>query len=325
MAAGRRAPVLVQLEPGGAAAQLLPQRLVRHRVALAEQRDVDRPVVERLAASGPGTTRPASTVVAFVPSAGPVPPPMIVVMPGAERLVDDLRADEVDVAVDGAGGEDRPLPARISVDGPITSAGSTPSIVSGLPALPMPTMRPSRTPTSALTTPQWSRMTAPVITRSGVPSARVAVDWPIDSRITLPPPNTASSPPTQRSSVDLDQQVGVGEADAVAGGRPVQRARSGRGRSASRRLASSGPATSPRRPATTRPPAERHQRRPSRSMPGSKRTDVPAGTSRRQPAGRGAVERQRRVGLGEVVVRADLDRPVAGVHRPSASTAAARR
>ena len=50
---------------------------------------------------------PGVTVVALVPSAGPVPPPMIVVMPGAERLVEELRADEVHVAVDGAGGEDR--------------------------------------------------------------------------------------------------------------------------------------------------------------------------------------------------------------------------
>ena len=69
-----------------------------------------------------------------------------------------------------------PLPAMISVDGPITSAGSTPSIVSGLPALPMPTMRPSRMPTSALTTPQWSSTTAPVITVSGAPSTRRRVD-----------------------------------------------------------------------------------------------------------------------------------------------------
>ena len=35
-------------------------------------------------------------------------------------------------------------------------------------------MRPWRTPTSAFTMPQWSRTIAPVITRSGVPSARVA-------------------------------------------------------------------------------------------------------------------------------------------------------
>src|SRR5687768_5401261 len=75
-----------------------------------------------------------------------------------------------------------------------------PSMVSGLPALPSATIRPSRIPTSAFTTPQWSSTTAPVITRSGVPSARVARDWPIDSRIDLPPPKTASSPPTQRSS-----------------------------------------------------------------------------------------------------------------------------
>ena len=44
------------------------------------------------------------------------------------------------------------------------------------------------------------------MTRSGVPSARVATDWPIDSRMTLPPPKMASSPasgpgPPQRSSV----------------------------------------------------------------------------------------------------------------------------
>ena len=78
-------------------------------------------------------------------------------------------------------------------------------MVSGLPALPIATMRPSRMPMSALTMPQWSRITAPVMTVSGAPSARVARPWPIDSRITLPPPNTASSPaspgPPLRSSV----------------------------------------------------------------------------------------------------------------------------
>jgi hypothetical protein len=72
-------------------------------------------------------------------------------------------------------------------------------MVSGLPALPSATIRPSRMPTSALITPQWSSTTAPVMTVSGVPSARVARACPIDSRITLPPPNTASSPPAHSS------------------------------------------------------------------------------------------------------------------------------
>jgi hypothetical protein len=41
---------------------------------------------------------------------------------------------------------------------------------------------------------------------------------------------------------------------------------------------------------------------------GGARGDVQAHAARR-----GAVEAERRVGLGEVIVRADLDRPVAGV------------
>jgi hypothetical protein len=64
-------------------------------------------------------------------------------------------------------------------------------------------------------------------------------------------------------------------------------------------------------------------------MPGSKRTLVPAGTARRA-RGRGAVELQRVVRLGEVEVRADLHRPVAVVEhgqlvssRPSNSTTVA--
>ena len=84
-------------------------------------------------------------------------------------------------------------------------------MVSGLPALPSATIRPSRMPTSALTMPQWSSTTAPVITVSGEPSARVARDWPIDSRITLPPPKTTSSPaagpPLRSSSTSMSRLV----------------------------------------------------------------------------------------------------------------------
>ena len=43
---GRGPPVLVQLETGSAAAQLLPHRLVADGVSLAQQRDVQRPGVQ---------------------------------------------------------------------------------------------------------------------------------------------------------------------------------------------------------------------------------------------------------------------------------------
>ena len=82
----------------------------------------------------------------------------------------------------------------ISVVGPISM--STPSITSGLPALPSAAIRPLVIATSHLTTPQWSSTTTFVMTTSGP----LPIPWSIDSRIVLPPPNTASSPPTQRSS-----------------------------------------------------------------------------------------------------------------------------
>ena len=92
--------------------------------------------------------------------------------------------------------------------GPMTRAGSTPSAMSGLPLRPMPTIRPSRMPTSARTMPQWSRITALVITVSSAPSAEVASDWFIDSRIDLPPPKTDSSPPKVRScSISIHRSV----------------------------------------------------------------------------------------------------------------------
>ena len=98
---------------------------------------------------------PGVQVVANVPVAGPVPPPIIVVMPRVERLVDLLRTDEMDVRVDAAGGDDHAfagddLGARADDD------RSTPVWTSGLPALPMPTMRPSLMPMSALTMPHQS-------------------------------------------------------------------------------------------------------------------------------------------------------------------------
>jgi len=88
-----------------------------------------------------------------------------------------------------------PSAASTSVDALITRPGETPSITPGLPALPIAETRPSRMATSALRIPVLSTMTAFVMTRSGDPVSRLARgDCPIPSRMTLPPPNFASSP-----------------------------------------------------------------------------------------------------------------------------------
>ncbi len=103
---GRRgAPVLVQLETRCATAQLLPHRLGADGVALAEQRDVQRPGVERLqhARQVPGTRRHGGGLAALgrAGAAGDDRGDA-----AAERLLHDLRADQVDVTVDGARGDD---------------------------------------------------------------------------------------------------------------------------------------------------------------------------------------------------------------------------
>jgi hypothetical protein len=70
------------------------------------------------------------------PSAGPVPPPSIVVMPLTSRPRRLLRADNVDVGVDAPGrGDSMPSPARTSVPGPTIRLGSTPSADVGVARL----------------------------------------------------------------------------------------------------------------------------------------------------------------------------------------------
>ena len=89
----------------------------------------------------------------WCPVAGPVPPPIIVVTPLHQRVVDLLRADEMDVRVDAARGDDQAF-AGDDLGAGADRRSSTPGWMSGLPALPMPAMRPSLMPMSALTMPQ---------------------------------------------------------------------------------------------------------------------------------------------------------------------------
>jgi len=68
-------------------------------------------------------------------------------------------------------------PAIASVVAPTTMPSLTPSITSGLPALPIPTIVSPRIPMSALTTPSTASMiSALVITTSSADDAVAPVD-----------------------------------------------------------------------------------------------------------------------------------------------------
>ncbi len=109
---------------------------------------------------------PGVQVVAHVPVAEPVPPPISVVMPLAMAVSICCGQMKWMCVSTPPAVQIRPSPAMTSVPGPMTSRGSTPVCVSGLPDLPTATIRPARMPMSPLTIPQWSTITALVMTRS---------------------------------------------------------------------------------------------------------------------------------------------------------------
>ena len=97
---------------------------------------------------------PGVQVVALVPVAGPVPPPIMVVMPEASATSTCCGQMKWMCVSMPPAVQISPSPEMTSVPGPITSRGSTPGWISGLPALPTATIRPSRMPMSPLTMPQ---------------------------------------------------------------------------------------------------------------------------------------------------------------------------
>lgn len=132
------APVLVQLESAGPGKDLLVEGLLPHRIALAKQQNVHRPVVKGFEHAG-RCQAPVVTVVASVPSTGPAPPD-----DGGGSRRNRLRWLGLIKWTwqSTAGRENGPLSASTSVEGPTTRCGCTPSIVSGLPAFPSATIRP---------------------------------------------------------------------------------------------------------------------------------------------------------------------------------------
>ncbi len=132
----------------------------------------------------------------------------------------------------------------------------------------------------------------------------------LSRRRTPPPPGGTGS---HRAVLgDLDEQVGVGQPDAVTGGGAYT------GRSARGTAGPSAQASFAVRPGTTR----HRQGAPAGtvcSMPGSNRTAVPAAMSRRWPWAAARSNSSARFRLGEVEVRPDLHGPVAGVDDPTST------
>ena len=240
---GRGAPVLVDLEAADTGVHLCVELVLVHRAALAEQADVDGELIQRLEeppdvpcarCDGGGRTALGRSRAA-ADEGGHA---------RGQSLVDLLGADEVDMGVHAARGEDPPVAGddlgarpdhethrrhrnrnrlpfvvRSGISNLLLGIGS---IVSGLYALPMAAILPSRMPMSALTTPHQSRVSAPVMTVSTglwsvaspllfLPSL-ARCDIPIDSRITLPPPKSISlplyeGPPLQSASISNVRSV----------------------------------------------------------------------------------------------------------------------
>jgi len=93
-------------------------------------------------------------VVAEVPVAGPVPPPIRVVSPAESASSTSCGQMKWTWLSIPPAVTMRPSPAITSVEAPITMPAVTPAMMSGLPAFPMATMRPARMPMSAFTMPQ---------------------------------------------------------------------------------------------------------------------------------------------------------------------------
>ena len=160
---------------------------------------------------------PGVQVVAKVPVAGPVPPPSIEVTPdisassiccGQMKWMWVSKPPAVRIL---------PSPAITSVPGPTMMV--TPGWMSGLPALPMAWMSPSLRPTSALTIPQWSRMTALVMTVSTAPRASRGLRLPHAVADHLAAAELHLLAVGGEILLDLDHELGVGEAQPVALGR----------------------------------------------------------------------------------------------------------
>ena len=220
-------------------------------------------------------------VVARVPSDGPVPPPMSVVMPAATawstiRGQTKCTWQSIPPAV-----RMRPSPAMMSVDGPISRSGSHAIGDVGVAGL-------AERDDAALADAHVAADDAPVVEDDDVRDDDVgralrrrpeALEHRFADGLAAAEDGLVAT--DAAVLFDLEPEVGVGEPQAVAHGGAVERGVAGAVDAGHRATC---------RPGTVCAPAS-FTSVTVRDAPGSNRSDVPAGMSKRKPVGRGAVER----------------------------------
>ena len=152
---------------------------------------------------------PGVQVVALVPVAGPVPPPISVVRPPESAVPDKLRANKMNVRVDAAGGDDfsfagdhfgaraddhsgRDAVHDVGIAG-LADADDASAADSDVGFYDSPVVHDHRVGDHQI---------------EGAACEVAEADCPMPSRSTLPPPNLASSPGVVRSrSISMSSSV----------------------------------------------------------------------------------------------------------------------
>ena len=245
----RGAPILVQLQAAGAGKDHLLDPRRQGDVALAEEAEIHRQAFGRLqhARHVPGARRDGGRQRAMRGAGAAAEHRRHA---GGQRFVDLLRADEVDMHVEPAGRQDPPLAGdhlrprtdddgdtrlRIRVAG-LADAGD-----------------------AAVAQTDIGLDDAPVVDDQcvgddGVYRPRSAGDLGLPHAVAdhLAAAEFHLLPIGGEVALDLDDQVGIGQSHAVAGGRAVH---SGIGGAGDPRGHQTGPSVSPRKPCTIRAPA----------------------------------------------------------------------
>ena len=162
---------------------------------------------------------PGVQVVASVPCAGPVPPPSIVVTPECSASSICCGQMKWMWLSNPPAVRIRPSPAITSVPGPMTMV--TPGWVSGLPALPIRAIRPSRSPTSALIDagPVHDQRVGDDGVDRALRPRRLALAHAVADHLAAAELHLLAV--DGEVPLHLDDELGVGQPHPVAGGRPV--------------------------------------------------------------------------------------------------------